>query len=288
MTSSKQRRRVPRPRMPRLHRRRPINLIPSVLTTFNLYWGTASILASMNERYESAALYIFIAMVFDGLDGAVARLTHSTSLFGKELDGLCDMVSFGVAPALLIYHGFILGAYDAATSLYFVGSMVTIGYVICGALRLARFSAFQYDQPNSFVGLPTPAAAVVVASFVLFADYVDLDVTFWIFSTLLVVLSVLMVSAVGYPKWRPQTFTLKPRRPYLFLALCLLGIVSFHYAMERSIALVLFPLALLYVGYGILTTAYQLLRKASTVGEANDSPTTHEHDEAAPAAHDAE
>ena len=260
MASFKPKRRFPRPRLAQFRRRRPINLLPSVLTIFNLYWGAASMLASMNGDYDKAAIYIFIAMVFDGLDGAVARLTNSTSLFGKELDGLCDMVSFGVAPAVLIYHGFILGAYEPETSLYFLGSMVVIGYVICGALRLARFSVFQIDRPDSFAGLPTPAAAVVSGSFVLFAGHIQWAVPFWVFTPLLFALSLLMVSVVRYPKWRLQLFTLPPRRPYLFLMCCILGIVAFHYAMERSVALVLFPLAMVYVGYGLVDTAYARLR----------------------------
>lgn len=267
MTNPRRRPRLPRPRLGRFPRR-PINLLPSVLTIFNLYWGVASILASINGEYETAAIYIFIAMVFDGLDGAVARITRSVSMFGKELDSLCDMVSFGVAPALLIYLGFMFGVYPQDSAPHFIGSMAVIGFVICGALRLARFSVFQFDRPDAFAGLPTPASAVVVASFVLFTGYLAWEPPFWAVAGMLTALAVLMVSVVRYPKWQLQVFMLPPKRPYLFLLLCVVGVVAFHYARERSIAAVLLPLALIYVGYGIIDTAHRMLYAAWT----GDSP----------------
>jgi len=142
-------------------------------------------------------------------------------------------------------------------------------------LRLARFSVFQVDRPDSFAGLPTPAAAVVAASFVLFIGHMEWTVAFWMFGSILLGLAVLMVSIVRYPKWKLQMLTLPPRRPYLFLFLCVLGMVAFQYALERSIAFVLLPLALVYVGYGIVDTAYQALHAAWTGGPAPEEAIDH-------------
>lgn len=253
------RRPLPRPRFDRIRRARPINLLPSVLTTFNLYWGTASILASLSGRYDAAALYVFVAIVFDGLDGAVARLTNSTSLFGKELDSLCDMVSFGVAPALMVYHAAILGVYPPGTTPYYITSMTIIGYVICSALRLARFSVFQSGSLDSFVGLPTPAAACVAASFMLFVGHLDVGVPITILVPFVAGLAVLMVSTVRYPKYNLKQLTITPNNAYRFLLICMVGVAALHYAVEHSIAMVLFPLAMLYVCGGIVETAYRRL-----------------------------
>jgi len=282
MPSPRLRGRFPRPRLASFRRPRPINLLPSVLTTFNLYWGVASILASMIGRYEIAAFYIFIALVFDGLDGAVARITNSTSNFGKELDSLCDMVSFGVAPAMLVFHAYILGAYEPATTVYFVASMAAIGYVICSALRLARFSVFQGERGDGFVGLPTPAAGIVIASFVLFTRYLEVEVTFWLCIPLLTGLAALMVSTVHYPKYNIKHLIIAPNRAYRFLVICLVGVAALHYAVERSIAVVLFPLALLYIAMGIGETIYRALVPGPAEVAAPDGDSSSVPMEAAP------
>jgi CDP-diacylglycerol---serine O-phosphatidyltransferase len=251
--------------------RRPINLLASVMTTFNLYWGLASMFASINGEIEKAAYYIFISMVFDALDGTVARITNSVSAFGKELDSLCDIVSFGVAPAMLIYNGYLLQSHDPQSALSLAGSMVAIVYVICGALRLARYNVFQAERRDSFVGLPIPAAAGTVASFALFTNYLDLNVEWWIFDPLLLLLAFLMVSQVRYPKDRLRRILLPPRKAFRVLVVCVLGLAAFHYARERSIALILLPLALTYLGFGIADTLYGKIRY-SRRGDADEAP----------------
>ncbi len=139
-------------------RRRGIFLLPNLITTAGLFCGFYAIVASMRGDFESAAIAIFFAAIFDGLDGRVARLTNTSSKFGQEYDSLADMVSFGVAPALVMYSW---GLSDLGK----VGWSAAFVYVACAALRLARFNT-QIDtaDKNYFTGLASPAAAAVIAS----------------------------------------------------------------------------------------------------------------------------
>jgi CDP-diacylglycerol--serine O-phosphatidyltransferase len=139
-------------------RHRGIFLLPNLITTAGLFCGFYAIVASMRGDFESAAIAIFFAAIFDGLDGRVARLTNTSSKFGQEYDSLADMVSFGVAPALVMYSWGLSDLGKFGWSAAFV-------YVACAALRLARFNT-QIDtaDKNYFTGLASPAAAAVIAS----------------------------------------------------------------------------------------------------------------------------
>lgn len=144
----------------RRERRKGIYLLPNLFTTGALFAGFYAVVAGMHGRFESAAIAIFVAMVLDGLDGRVARLTNTQSKFGAEYDSLSDMVSFGVAPALVMFSW-------ALRDLGKFGWAVAFIYVACAALRLARFNT-QIDtaDKNFFSGLASPAAAAVVAGIV--------------------------------------------------------------------------------------------------------------------------
>ena len=139
-------------------RHRGIYLLPNLFTTGALFAGFYAIIAAMRGNYEAAPIAIFVAMVFDGLDGRVARLTHTSSKFGAEYDSLSDMVSFGVAPALVVFSWGLGDLGKFGWSAAFI-------YVACAALRLARFNT-QIDSAdkNYFTGLASPAAASVIAS----------------------------------------------------------------------------------------------------------------------------
>ena len=148
---------IVRPRM----RDRGIYLLPNLFTTGALFAGFYAIVQAMNGRFENAAVAILIAMVLDGLDGRVARLTHTQSAFGAEFDSLSDMVSFGVAPALVVYEFALQGMGK-------FGWIAAFVYCAGAALRLARFNT-QLEAPTDkrfFQGLPSPAAAALIASFV--------------------------------------------------------------------------------------------------------------------------
>lgn len=139
-------------------RRQGVYLLPNLFTTGALFAGFYSIIAAMRGDFESASIAIFFAMVFDGLDGRIARLTNTSSKFGAEYDSLADMVSFGVAPALVMFSWALGGVGKFGWSATFI-------YVACAALRLARFNTrIDKADKNVFTGLASPAAAAVIAS----------------------------------------------------------------------------------------------------------------------------
>jgi CDP-diacylglycerol--serine O-phosphatidyltransferase len=139
-------------------RHRGIYLLPNLFTTAALFAGFYAIIAAMRGDFENAAVAIFFAMVLDGLDGRIARLTNTSSKFGAEYDSLADMVSFGVAPALVIFSWGLGGLGKFGWSAAFI-------YVACAALRLARFNTqIEIADKNYFTGLASPAAAAIIAS----------------------------------------------------------------------------------------------------------------------------
>jgi CDP-diacylglycerol--serine O-phosphatidyltransferase len=142
--------------------RRGVYLLPSILTLGNLFCGFYALIAVYNDEYVAAAIAILLAEVFDYLDGGVARMTGATSELGIQLDSLADLVSFGVAPGLLAYV-------YALKPFGWVGGLTAFAYAACGAFRLARFNIQTHVlDKRYFVGLPIPAAAAVVATFILF------------------------------------------------------------------------------------------------------------------------
>ncbi|RMF85039.1 MAG: CDP-diacylglycerol--serine O-phosphatidyltransferase [Nitrospirae bacterium] len=141
---------------------RGIYLLPNLITTASLFCGFYAIIAAIDGRFAAAANAILLAGVFDGIDGKIARLTHSASAFGIQYDSLADLTSFGLAPGLLVYL-WALGQFHR------VGWLAAFVYVACAALRLARFNILvEEDDSRYFRGLPTPAAAAVLATTVLF------------------------------------------------------------------------------------------------------------------------
>jgi CDP-diacylglycerol--serine O-phosphatidyltransferase len=248
---------------------RPVNMAASVMTTMNLYMGVTSIFASIGNEFRWAANCILLAIVFDMLDGFVARLTKSTSEFGKQLDSLCDLVSFGVAPAVLVFMAYLpegthlpLSA-KAESIVGETGSYMGIAFVICAALRLARYNTFQSDRRDAFIGLPSPAAGGTLAAFVLFLQYFESrleaaplgPLAYFMLGPTMVVLAVLMVSTVHYPKNFFKAFIVKPQHAFIYLAAGAFLVAVVHYALTRSASLVMFPLAMAYVLFGLFAAA---------------------------------
>src|SRR6516165_11627905 len=150
-------------------RRRGIFLLPSLFTTGALFAGFYAIVQAMNVNFDNAAIAIFVAMVLDGLDGRVARLTRTQSAFGAEYDSLSDMVAFGAAPALIVYEWALKGMGK-------LGWIAAFVYVAGAALRLARFNTMlEVADKHWFTGLPSPAAAALVAGFVWIIDDYGID-----------------------------------------------------------------------------------------------------------------
>lgn len=149
-------------------RRRGIYLLPNLFTTGTLFGGFYAIVMAMNGRFEAACVGVLVAMVADGLDGRVARLTNTSSDFGKEYDSLCDMVAFGVAPAILMYAFSLRYLADYPWFGGKVGWVIAFAYCACAALRLARFNVLAAiaSSNKDFYGVPSPSAAAVVTFFV--------------------------------------------------------------------------------------------------------------------------
>jgi CDP-diacylglycerol--serine O-phosphatidyltransferase len=214
--------------------------LPSVLTSLNLFFGLISLLKSISGEYGLAALLIALAIVLDGMDGMVARLTGTASDFGKELDSLADLISFGIAPSVLAYCW-------ALSNLGRIGMVATFGFVLCGALRLARFNIqATLSDRRYFVGLPVPAAAGAVAALVYYYPHPVQDPWMgglvWL---LLVTLAVLMVSKMRYRSLKE--LDLKARRPYPVLLVPILFVLAIFAWPEK----VLLGMAFLYVLSGV-------------------------------------
>src|SRR5690606_29496957 len=186
-------------------RSRGIYLLPNLFTTGGLFGGFFAIIAASQGRFEAACVAIFIASILDGLDGRVARMTNTQSEFGVQYDSLADLISFGMAPALVMYHWALVSLKLDGTTLGRVGWLAAFLYAACAALRLARFnSQVAKVDKRWFIGLASPAAAGVMASFVwTFHDldwsgdemrYVALAVT--------VVTGLLMVSGLRYNSFK--------------------------------------------------------------------------------------
>lgn len=180
--------------------RKGVYLLPNLFTTASLFCGFLGILWAMGGRYEACALAVLVSALFDGLDGKVARLTNTTSEFGVQYDSLCDLVAFGLSPALLLYH-WQLGQFGR------LGLMACFLFAACGALRLARFNVQSANTSKKFfIGLPIPAAACILATMVLAAPYFPAGLSEKVLPliclVLAYVLSFLMVSRVRYASFK--------------------------------------------------------------------------------------
>ncbi|MBE0599137.1 MAG: CDP-diacylglycerol--serine O-phosphatidyltransferase [Desulfuromonadales bacterium] len=199
--------------------RRGVYILPNLFTTGNLFAGFYGIVSAMNGNYQVAAWFILISAIFDALDGKVARLTGTTSKFGVEYDSLVDLVAFGVAPGLLMY-AWALKPFGK------LGWLAAFLYVVCGALRLARFNVqVTTVESKRFVGLPIPAAASMVAACVLLFYHLGGSGTIQKVSILILiyVLAFLMVSNFRYYSFKdPELFK---RQPFGFLVLAIFLII---------------------------------------------------------------
>jgi CDP-diacylglycerol--serine O-phosphatidyltransferase len=239
-----------------------IYILPNLITLSSMFAGFYSIVASFNSEYERAAWAIMVASVFDVLDGWVARITHTATRFGIEIDSLSDVISFGVAPGVLVYSW-------SLQSFGKIGWLASFFLVACAALRLARFNVqMGSEEKKHFVGLPSPASALMIATTVLayqevieilrqirlarVADMISMD--YWILAMTFIVAG-LMVSNITYHSLKEAN--LRERRPFglLVLIVAFLAVVAYHPA------LVLFLVSFAYVAAGVSEALYGLLKK---------------------------
>ena len=232
-------------------RHRGIYLLPNLFTTGAMFAGFYAITSAINGRFETAAIAIFVAMILDGLDGRVARMTNTQSEFGVQYDSLSDMVSFGVAPALVMY----LWAFE---SLGKVGLFAAFVHTAGGALRLARFNTqVEIADRRYFQGLPSPAAAAILAGGLWISLEYDYDVESIKYLALILTIStgLLMVSNFRYSSFKE--IDLKGKVPFVVAIVMMLGI-GFVMAQAQSM---LFLLALGYAVSGPVFTLLMLRKK---------------------------
>ena len=233
-------------------RRRGIYLLPNLFTTGALFAGFYAITSAMGGRFETAAMAIFIAMILDGLDGRVARLTNTQSDFGAQYDSLSDMVSFGAAPALVMYLW-------AFSSLGKVGLFAAFVHMAGGALRLARFNTqLTSADKRYFQGLPSPAAAAILAGFVLIClEYgYSIEIIKYPAAILTMTTGLLMVSNFRYSSFKD--IDLKGKVPF-FVAITVMLAIAFIMAQPQTM---LFLLFLIYAISGPVVTLVARKRRA--------------------------
>lgn len=195
---------------------RGIYLAPNLVTTAALFSGFFAILAGMNGQFEKACIAIFVAMILDGLDGRVARWTNTESEFGEQYDSLSDLVSFGLAPALVTYQWALVYMREDGLTYGRLGWMAAFVYVVCAALRLARFnSQISVTDSRFFTGLPSPSAAGLVAGMVWMLHDLDVSGKNIQIPAMLMLLAagLLMVSNVKYTSFKD--FDVKSKVPHL-------------------------------------------------------------------------
>ncbi|MDR3159606.1 MAG: CDP-diacylglycerol--serine O-phosphatidyltransferase [Zoogloeaceae bacterium] len=235
-------------------KRRGIYLLPSLFTTAALFFGFFAIVQAIQGDFEKAASAIFIAMIMDGLDGRVARLTHTQSAFGAEYDSLSDMVCFGVAPALVVYEWALLGIGRPGWIAAFI-------YCAGAALRLARFNTtLEVMDKRYFQGLPSPAAAALVVGFVwaMMAQGAPGAETRWLAAFVTVFAGLSMVSNVRFYSFKD--INLKKSVPFVAVLIIVLifAVVSSPFTAE-----ILFGLFCVYALSGYALALLHLRKKSA-------------------------
>lgn len=243
--------------------RRGIYLLPNLLTTAALFAGFYAIVAAMGSRFEAAAVAIFVAMILDGADGRIARMTNTQSAFGAEYDSLSDMVSFGLAPALVMYEWSLFGFGK-------LGWLAAFLYTAAAALRLARFNTQVGSADKRFFqGLPSPAAAAIVAGLVWFASdygYAGIDAAPFAF-VITVGGGLLMVSNIRFHSFKD--LDLRGRVPFVAVLIVVLVFVFVSIDPPQ----VLFLAFLLYALSGPFLTLLQVRKRRAKRRQPTDSST---------------
>jgi len=238
------------------------SFVPNLLTLANLFSGFASLVYSAQHDFERAAMFIVAGAIFDMLDGVAARLINAASEFGVELDSLCDVVSFGIAPSFMLYYAYFFQYGE-------MGMLFASMPALMGVLRLARFNVElnSLDDKKYFIGLPIPSAALIIISYIIFVfskneysenikDYLTFGVT--------IVVSLAMISRIKYeniPRPTPKYIKENP----LFFSVFILGIIGVVFSKGSFI----FPMFMLYVVGGAIRHFWKWIH---TIEEPDDDP----------------
>jgi CDP-diacylglycerol---serine O-phosphatidyltransferase len=243
-----------------------IYFLPNLMTAFNLFCGFLSVIRciqarftaeelgkSSEELYTQAVWLILAAVVFDMLDGRLARLGGRESLFGKEFDSIADVVSFGMAPALMVFFLILAPEHEA----YFrkIGWLIGFIYLLCVAVRLSRFNVITHPlmeeseltATKDFIGLPAPAAAGMISSLVLLMNQFELRGLAIFMPGLMILIAFLMVSSIRYPSFKHIDWTTRLKFTSFILIIVLVSII----AMVREMGIALIFLGYIFFGIGM-------------------------------------
>ena len=240
-----------------MQRKKGIHILPSLFTTGNVFCGFYAFIAVLNEQFYFAAWAIVAGMIFDGLDGRIARLTKTTSAFGEQYDSLADIITFGMAPAFLAYS-WVLKPFGR------LGWMAAFLFLLCASLRLARFNVTKPEiRSEHFVGLPSPASAVVIASIVIaFEDLFATRMNPFIMVMVVYALAFLMVSNIKYPAFKRFDF----KKRVVFSRF--LFVILFIYVLATIPRVALFILGITYAIIGPISL---LLKNKKLAAESNET-----------------
>ena len=250
-------------------RRKGIYVLPNLFTLAALFGGFYAVVMAMNGRFDNAAIGIFCAMVLDSLDGRVARMTNTQSAFGEQMDSLSDMVSFGAAPALIVYEWALKGLGKAGWAAAFV-------YCACAALRLARFNTnIGVVDKRFFQGLPSPAGAALVAGFIWIMDDAGFregikDIPWLVWTTWGLTLFAGLTMVTNVPYYSFKDFGLKRSVPFITLVAIALGMAL----ISQHVPGMLFGLFLLYGLSGYAMYIYRRMKgtPVSVISTSTDEP----------------
>ncbi len=244
---------------------RKIYIVPNMVTTANMFCGFYSVIASIKGEWENAAWLIILASVFDMLDGRIARLAKATSEFGVQYDSLSDLISFGMAPAILLYQ-WALSPFDR------LGWLAAFLFAACGALRLARFNILSHTVPKGyFQGLPIPMAAGIVATFIIFTSALDWPEDPSTFVLVLTFgLASLMISTILFPSFKELNW--RSRASFGYLMVGVLALILIAVRPEITLFIVLSG----YVVLSLLSRVVARIRGTSSPAIAGTAPRTAE------------
>jgi CDP-diacylglycerol--serine O-phosphatidyltransferase len=254
---------------PQRPRRKGIYVLPNLFTLAALFGGFYAVVMAMNGRFDQAAIGVFCAMVLDSLDGRVARMTNTQSAFGEQMDSLSDMVSFGAAPALIVYEWALRGLGKAGWAAAFV-------YCACAALRLARFNTnIGVIDKRFFQGLPSPAAAALVIGFIWIMDDAGFregvrDIPWLVWTTFGITLFAGLTMVTNVPFYSFKDFGLKTSVPFVTLVAIALAMAL----ISQHVPGMLFGLFMLYglSGYGVYIYRRVKGKPVSVIATSTDEP----------------
>ncbi len=260
---------LPESEAPRRPRRKGIYILPNLFTLAALFGGFYAVVMAMNGRFDLAAIGVFCAMVLDSLDGRVARLTNTQSAFGEQMDSLSDMVSFGAAPALIVYEWALRGLGKLGWTAAFV-------YCACAALRLARFNTnIAVVDRRFFQGLPSPAAAALVAGFIWIMDDAGFregvrDIPWLVWTTFAITLFAGLTMVTNVPFYSFKDLGSKRSVPFITIVAVALGIAVINIHVPGM----LFGLFILYGLSGYAMYVYRRVkgRPVSIIATSTDEP----------------